>query len=377
MKRQHPTFNMYRNSIFKKGSYFDYETLFYIIFLVFFGILMIYSASSFTASNIYGKGSYFAVRQLRAAILGFIGMYFASRLKYQLLKNWSKLFMIISIVLLLLVLIIGSVRNGSARWIRLGPLSFQPSELAKLSLIIYMAHICSARDRDLKTLQGTIKTFIYPGLMIILIAVENLSTAIICGLIAFLIWLIVTPRPQYIIIFILAGAALIGSMLLFKGYRSERITAWRNPEASEKGYQTMQALYAIGSGGWFGKGLGQSIQKRGFIPEAQNDMIFSIICEELGIIGAFCIILVFIILLWRLKSIADSAHDLFGSLIVVGVITHIACQAILNMFVVTNIYPNTGVTLPFISYGGTSLSVMLVEMGIALSVSRQIRTEKK
>ena len=373
MMSKTPLSNKSSSKYLIKGSYFDYETLFYIIFLVFFGILMVYSASSFTASNIYGKGSYFAVRQLRAAILGFIGMYFASRLKYQLLKNWSKLFMIISIVLLLLVLVIGSVRNGSARWIQLGPFSFQPSELAKLSLIIYMAHICSARYRDLKTLQGTIKTFIYPGLMIILIAVENLSTAIICGLIAFIIWLIVTPRPQYVIIFILAGAALIGSMLLFKGYRSERIVAWRNPEASEKGYQTMQALYAIGSGGWFGKGLGQSIQKRGFIPEAQNDMIFSIICEELGIIGAFCIILVFIILLWRLKSIADSAHDLFGSLIVVGVIAHIACQAILNMFVVTNIFPNTGVTLPFISYGGTSLSVMLVEMGIALSVSRQIQ----
>lgn len=333
---------------------------------------MVYSASSFTASNIYGKSSYFALRQMRAAIIGFVGMYFASRLRYQILKKWTKLFMIVSIALLGLVLVIGSVRNGSARWIQLGPLSFQPSELAKLSLIIYMSHICSACYRDLKTLKGTIKTFIYPGIMIILIAIENLSTAIICGLIAFLIWIIVTPRPRYVIIFFLAGAALIGSMLLFKGYRSERIAAWRNPEASEKGYQTMQALYAIGSGGWFGKGLGQSVQKRGFIPEAQNDMIFSIICEELGIVGALCIILVFIILLWRLKNIADNAYDLFGSLIVVGVIAHIACQAILNMFVVTNIFPNTGVTLPFISYGGTSLSVMLFEIGIALSVSRQL-----
>ena len=352
-------------TIFLKGDYFDYETLFYVIFLVLFGILMVYSASSFTAYNMYGKSSYFAIRQFRAALIGFIGMYVASKLRYQFLKKWTKLLMLISIILLLLVLIVGSVRNGSARWIQLGPLSFQPSELAKLSLILYMAHICTARFNDLETLQGTLKIFIYPGIMIILIAVENLSTALICGAIAIFIWLIVTPKPRY---FFLAIVAL-------KGYRSERIYAWRHPESSDKGYQTMQALYAIGSGGWFGKGLGQSIQKRGFIPEAQNDMIFSIVCEELGIVGAFCVILVFIFLLWRLKTIANCTNDLFGSLIIVGVISHIACQAILNMFVVTNIFPNTGVTLPFISYGGTSLSMLLLEMGIVLSVSRQIPTD--
>ena len=362
-------------TIFLKGDHFDYETLFYVIFLVLFGILMVYSASSFTAYNMYGKSSYFAIRQFRAALIGFIGMYVASKLRYQFLKKWAKLLMLISIILLLLVLIVGSVRNGSARWIQLGPLSFQPSELAKLSLILYMAHICTARFNDLETLQGTLKIFIYPGIMIILIAVENLSTALICGAIAIFIWLIVTPKPRYFFLAIVAGAILFFAMLALKGYRSERIYAWRHPESSDKGYQTMQALYAIGSGGWFGKGLGQSIQKRGFIPEAQNDMIFSIVCEELGIVGAFCVILVFIFLLWRLKTIANCTNDLFGSLIIVGVISHIACQAILNMFVVTNIFPNTGVTLPFISYGGTSLSMLLLEMGIVLSVSRQIPTD--
>lgn len=360
-----------KKTTFYKSKFFDYEALFYVIFLVLFGILMVYSASSFTAYNMYGKTSYFAIRQFRAAVIGFVGMYVVSRLRYQVLKNWTKLLMIISITLLLLVLVIGSVRNGSARWIQLGPLSFQPSELAKLSLILYMAHICAAHSKDLETLQGTIKIFIYPGIMILLIAVENLSTALICGAIAVSVWFIVTPKPKYIVLALVAGAGLFFAMLAFKGYRSERIYAWRHPESSEKGYQTMQSLYALSSGGWFGRGLGQSLQKRGFIPEAQNDMIFSIICEELGIIGALGIILVFILLLWRLNKIANSAYDLFGSLIVVGVISHIACQAILNMFVVTNIFPNTGVTLPFISYGGTSLSVTLVEMGVALSVSRQ------
>lgn len=340
-----------------------------------FGILMVYSASSFTARNNYGSSYYFAVRQIRAALMGFVGMYYASKIKYQLLKKWTMPLMYLSILLLLLVLIIGSVRNGSARWLKLGPISFQPSEIAKLALILYMAHSCSSGYKNLKTLKGTIITFIYPGIMILFIAIENLSTAIICGIIAVFVWTTVTPKPKYLFLFFIAAIALVGAMLLLKGYRSERIKAWFNPEASDKGYQTMQSLYAIGTGGFFGKGLGQSVQKRGFIPEAHNDMIFSIICEELGFVGALCVVIIFIILIWRLIVIAASAYDLYGSLIVVGILTHIATQAILNMAVVTNLFPNTGVTLPFISYGGTSLSVMLVEMGIALSVSRQIKAE--
>jgi cell division protein FtsW len=165
-------------------------------------------------------------------------------------------------------------------------------------------------------------------------------------------------------------------MLLFKGYRSERIVAWRNPEASEKGYQTMQALYAIGSGGWFGKGLGQSIQKRGFIPEAQNDMIFSIICEELGILGAMIVVLLFVFLLWRLFFIATNAPDLLGSLIATGIFAHISLQVVLNIAVVLNVIPTTGITLPFVSYGGTSILFLMTEMMLALSISGQIRMRK-
>jgi cell division protein FtsW len=188
---------------------------------------------------------------------------------------------------------------------------------------------------------------------------------------------VVTPKLRYVFfvgVILVAGGAL---MIMLQSYRGDRITAWLHPETSEKGYQTMQGLYAIGSGGLFGRGLGQSIQKLGFIPEAQNDMIFSIICEELGVIGAVGLIIVFLMLLWRFRFIAEGAPDRYGSLLVVGVIAHISVQVLINMCVVTNLIPNTGVTLPFISYGGTSLIFLIVEMGLVLGVSRQIEPLSK
>jgi cell division protein FtsW len=174
---------------------------------------------------------------------------------------------------------------------------------------------------------------------------------------------------------ILAALGII--FVLVESYRASRIDAWLHPETSEKGYQTLQGLYAIGSGGLFGKGLGQSVQKLGYVPEAQNDMIFSIICEELGLFGAICVICLFILMLWRFAVIANNAKDLYGSLLVVGVMGHIAVQVILNIAVVTNSIPNTGISLPFISYGGTSVIFLLAEMGIVLNISRGIRIEEK
>jgi len=351
----------------------DYQLFVYVFFLVSFGILMVYSASSFIASRDYGNAAYYAIKQFLAAGLGFVGMYVVSRIRYQYLKIISKVLLILSGILLLLVYVIGTARNGSTRWIILGPISFQPSEFAKLSIIIYMAHICSVKRKDMQTFIGTLKMFSYPITIVLIIAIENLSTAIICAVIAGGIWLIVTPKPKYALVFLAIGVFLVVVLIAAKGYRGDRLKAYFNPEETDAGYQTMQALYAIGSGGFFGKGLGQSIQKRGFIPEAQNDMIFAIICEELGVFGAAGIIIVYLMLLWRLKYIADQAYDLFGSLIVVGVIAHLAVQTLLNMCVVTKIIPNTGVTLPFISYGGTSLSLLLSEIGLVLSVSRQIK----
>ena len=351
----------------------DYQLFIYVFFLVGFGILMVYSASSFVSSRDYGKPAYYAIKQLGAAIIGFVGMYAVSRIRYQYFKYVTKILLILSGILLLLVYVIGSARNGSTRWIILGPISFQPSEFAKFSIILYMAHICSVRQKAMQTFVGTLKLFSYPITIVLIIAIENLSTAIICAVIAGGIWLIVTPKPKYALVFLAIGVVLVVVLIAAKGYRGDRLKAYFNPEETDAGYQNMQALYAIGSGGFFGKGLGQSIQKRGFIPEAQNDMIFAIICEELGVFGAAGIIIVYLMLLWRLKYIADQAYDLFGSLIVVGVIAHLAVQTLLNMCVVTKIIPNTGVTLPFISYGGTSLSLLLSEIGLVLSVSRQIK----
>ena len=178
--------------------------------------------------------------------------------------------------------------------------------------------------------------------------------------------------------FVAVGALAVGGIVIFiltAGYRAERIKIWLEPEKYDKGYQTLQGLYAIGSGGLFGKGLGESMQKLGFVPEAQNDMIFSIICEELGLFGAVCIILLFLLMIWRFMVIANNAPDLFGALLVVGIMAHIAIQVILNIGVVTNTFPNTGITLPLISYGGTSASFLLTELGLAFSVSRSIKLE--
>ena len=206
-----------------------------------------------------------------------------------------------------------------------------------------------------------------------LVGASNLSTAIIIlGIGAVMIF---TASPKYLQFFwmIAGGAGFMTIFLALESYRLERIAIWRNPEKYEKGYQTLQGLYAIGSGGLFGRGLGNSVQKLGFLPEAQNDMIFSIICEELGLFGAVLLTILFVFLLYRLMFIAQNAPDLLGSLIVTGIFAHIALQVILNIAVVLNVIPTTGVTLPFISYGGTSILFLMTEMGIALNVSRQIR----
>lgn len=363
-----------------RGTYFDYPSLFLILFLLLFGLMMVYSISSYKASVSYDDSAYFLKRQLLFGAVGFIIMIGVSKIRYQLLMKWSKVIMIITILLLIAVFIMGAASHGAQRWINLGFISFQPSEIAKVSLIIYMAYICSTKTSWLKTKSGLLPTFAVAGIVCALIVKENLSTTGVCAVIAVAVWFVVTPKKRYLVI-IIAVLALF-AYLGVKGasYRGDRITAWLDPEHSENGYQTMQALYAIGSGGLFGRGLGQSVQKLGYVPEAHNDMIFSVICEELGIVGGIALIIVFGMLLWRFKFIAEAAPDRFGALLVTGVIAHIGFQVALNIAVVTNLFPNTGVTLPFISYGGSSLSFLLVEMGIVLSVSRQIvpiREEKE
>ena len=250
--------------------------------------------------------------------------------------------------------------------------------MAKIAVILFMAMIIDKIPKQFTRFSSIIKMFIILAPLIGIVAYSNLSTAII--IIGISVCMMFVASPKYLQ-FILVGIGVLVfavAFVMLAGYRSTRIEAWLHPEtaSSDAVYQTMMGLYAIGSGGLFGKGLGESLQKLGNVPESQNDMIFTIICEELGLFGAICLILLFIILIWRMMVVANNARDLYGSLLVIGVMSHIAIQVILNIAVVTNSIPNTGVILPFISYGGTSIIFLMAEIGIVLSVSRGIRLGK-
>lgn len=362
-----------KRSIWYSGEYFDYVMFFVVIFLVCFGLVMVYSTSSYKGATTFGDSMYYLRRQGIFAVLGIITMLFISKIDYHFWMKFSKVIYFVMIGLLLLVFIIGSASHGATRWIKIGPIQFQPSEIAKIGLILYTAHLATVRSKKLNTLKQVIGAMILPVIAIGLIATENLSTAVVCFCIVAVIIFVTCPKYWHFILLAVLGIAFIVVFIFAGGYRQERIEIWLDVENHPKGYQTLQSLYAIGSGGIFGKGLGNSIQKLGFVPESHNDMIFSIICEELGLFGAACIICVFILLLYRFMVIANSAPDLYGSLIVVGVLTHVAVQVLINIAVVTNSMPNTGIPLPFISYGGTSLVILLAEMGLVLSVSRHIR----
>ena len=276
-----------------------------------------------------------------------------------------------------MVLFVGKELNGAKRWLQVGPLSVQPSEIAKLAIIVFLATIISEMPKQMGKFSSLVKVMIMVMPMVIIVASENLSTAII--ILGIAVALVFVSSPKYMQFVVMAGVVIVfgAAFIMLESYRAERLKIWLNPEKYEKGFQTLQGLYAIGSGGLFGKGLGASMQKLGFVPEAQNDMIFSIICEELGLFGAICVILLFGILIWRFMVIANNAQDLYGALLVTGVMAHIAIQVILNIAVVTNTIPNTGISLPLISYGGTSVLFLLAEIGLVLSVSRGIRLEQE
>ncbi|MBQ8147691.1 MAG: cell division protein FtsW [Lachnospiraceae bacterium] len=358
------------------GEYFDYSLLFIVLFLVGFGLVMVYSTSSYTASLDYGDPAFFFKRQAFFSVIGIVGMLFLSKVDYHFLKKLTVLALIGVGILILAVMVVGSASGGSTRWLAIGPIRFQPSELAKLAIIMYVAHATNNKVWKLNDWKVLLKIMLFPLILIVFIAIENLSTAIICVVIIVAILFVASPKYSHFLAVGGAGVLAFVLFLLTAGYRVDRIDAWLNLETHPKGYQTLQALYAIGSGGIWGKGLGQSIQKMDFIPEAHNDMIFSVICEELGLVGGVCLILLFIILIWRLMLIVINARDLYGSLLVVGVLAHVAVQVLINIAVVTNTIPNTGIPLPFISYGGTSLIFLLAEMGIVLSVARQIKIRK-
>lgn len=361
----------------KKENYFDYSLLFIIIFLICFGLVMLYSTSSYNGQiKANGDSAFYLKKQLTATILGLIAMMIIARIDYHFWERFTLLAFLLAHVLSGAVLFLGSDFNGSKRWLKIGPLSFQPSEFAKLAVILFLALVISKVSKKIKQFRTMLLVILLCGPIVALVGINNLSTAIIILGIAVILIFVASPKYLQFILIGVGGTAFMGIFIYLEQYRAERLKIWLNPENYDKGYQTLQGLYAIGSGGILGKGLGQSMQKLGFVPEAQNDMIFSIICEELGLFGAVCLILLFMLMIWRFMIIANNAPDLYGALIVVGIMGHIALQVILNIAVVTNSIPNTGITLPFISYGGTSALFLLSEMGLALSVSRQVKLEK-
>jgi cell division protein FtsW len=251
-------------------------------------------------------------------------------------------------------------------------LSFQPSEFAKLAVILFLAKLIVQCDKKMKKMKTLLWIMISVLPIVGLVGSNNLSTAIIILGIGVVLVFVASPLYAQFVWLGVSGIGFLTIFLALESYRLERLAIWRNPELFEKGYQTMQGLYAIGSGGLFGRGSGESIQKLGFVPEAQNDMIFAIVCEEWGLMGAAILILLFFYLIWRFFLIAIRAKDLFGTLIATGAMAHMMIQVILNIAVVTNTIPNTGITLPFVSYGGTSVLFLLTEIGLVLNVSHLV-----
>lgn len=352
---------------------YDYTLLAALFLLVLMGLVILYSTSAYNGEVKFHDSFYYLKKQAFATLLGIAGMFVVANMDYHIWKYVAVLGYFTAILLSVAVLFIGDEYNGSKRWLSLGPFSFQPSEFAKVAVILFLAYMVTKNSKDMGKMRTMIKIMVMVLPIVALVGANNLSTAIIILGIAVILIFVASPKYGQ---FVFMGALGIGFMTIFlalESYRLERLAIWRNPEAYEKGFQTLQGLYAIGSGGLFGRGLGQSIQKLGFVPEAQNDMIFSIICEELGLFGAGFIMLLFLILIWRFFVIATHAKDLFGALIASGAMGHMMIQVILNIAVVTNTIPNTGITLPFISYGGTSVVFLLVEMGLVLSVSSLVK----
>lgn len=355
-----------------KRCTYDDTLLVTVLVLVIAGLVLLTSISAYNGNVKFHDSFYYLKKQGFATGLGLVGMAVVSRIDYH---RWIPLAVpgyLLSILLGVAVLLFGEEYNGSKRWLSLGPVSFQPSEFAKVAVIVFLSWLIEKNIKKMGKFKSIVLTMLTILPVVGLVGASNLSTAIIIlGIGAVLIF---TASPKYLQFFwmIAGGAGFMTIFLALESYRLERIAIWRNPEKYEKGYQTLQGLYAIGSGGLFGRGLGNSVQKLGFLPEAQNDMIFSIICEELGLVGAGILIGVFLILIWRFFVIAAKAEDLTGALIATGAMAHMMIQIILNIAVVTNSIPNTGITLPFISYGGTSVMFLLLEMGLVLSVSNLI-----
>ena len=371
-------------------QYFDYDLLMILVFLMCFGLVMLYSTSAYSANADFGNDMFYFSKQAIISAVSFVFMLFVSKLDYHVYGAFSWQIYYISLFLMLLVKTpLGVEAYGSRRWLQLpANMTLQPSEIAKIAVILLIPYEICRLGPKIQSKKGLERVCAVGAVAAggVMVLTDNLSTAIIVAGITGILIFVAHPKTKPFLKLIAAGAIVVVVGLSYlsanisssENFRLRRIITWLDPEnhADEGGFQVMQGLYAIGSGGFFGKGLGNSTQKLGVIPEVQNDMILTIVCEELGVFGVIIVLVMFGLLLYRLMFIAKNAPDLYGSLVAGGIFAHISLQVILNIAVVTNMMPTTGVTLPFISYGGTSVLFLMTEMGIALGISRKIKLKQ-
>lgn len=365
-----------RNGFFIGGR-IDITFLSIVLILLTIGLVMLFSASYAYSYENYNNSYRFIIRQAGFAVFGVVVMFVVSKIDYHFWRKCAWLIFGAALLLLIVLLILPPMVKGMdvKRWIVIGPVNFQPSEIAKFAVIIVFSTLISSNQKLMKKLPFVLFLIAILGVTCLLVVLEpHLSATVLIFLIGVVLLVVGGLQKRYIF------GGVIGGALLFVlavttgliGYGSDRFKYWLDPWLDPKGngYQTIQSLLAIGSGGILGRGIGQSRQKYLWVPEPHNDFIFSIVCEELGLIGAMVIIILFALLVWRGFHIAMRSPDKFGSLLAIGLTFQVGLQAMLNIWVVTNTIPNTGISLPFFSYGGTSLVILLAEMGIILSVSR-------
>jgi cell division protein FtsW len=352
----------------------DFMIIFSTLFILSIGIVMVYSASAVMSFREYGDWYFYTKRQLLFAILGIIAMFITMNVDYWVWRKWAKAGLIICFALLVLVLFIGIVRNGAKSWIGVGSFSIQPAEFMKLAMIAYLAKLLSENQKKIPLfIKGLMPPLITVGMAFGLIMLQpDLGTGTV--LVGTSMVIIYAAGARILHLFGLAMVGVVGfiAMVLMEPYRIKRIISfldpWQDPLGS--GFQLIQSLYAIGPGGLMGLGLGMSRQKYAYLPEPQTDFIFSILSEELGFIGGGTVLFLFLLLFWRGMRAAITAPDLFGSFLATGIIAMIAIQVVINIGVVSGMFPVTGITLPFISYGGSSLTLMLTAVGVLLNISR-------
>lgn len=374
-----------RSGFFQSGK-LDITFLSFVLILLTIGLVMLFSASYAYSLEYYDNSYKFIIKQALFAGAGIIAMFVTSRINYHFWRKISWLVYIITALMLVVLLILPPMVSGMSvkRWFAIGGFSFQPSEIAKFAIVILFSTLIAANQKLMNNWKFILFLFGILGVTCLLVVLEpHLSATLLIAAIGVVLIYIGGLNRKVVIAGIVVAVAGVVLVIItqstgFISYGADRIKYWLDPwaDATGEGFQTIQSLLAIGSGGILGRGIGQSRQKYLWVPEPHNDFIFSIVCEELGLVGAVLIIILFALLVWRGFTIAMRAPDKFGSMLAIGLTFQVGLQAMLNIWVVTNTIPNTGISLPFFSYGGTSLLILLAEMGIVLSVSRGADIEK-